>query len=155
MADAQWGHYFSLWANDATASPQAVERFYASRVNYYGREMTNADVYRDKLYLMRLWPIRAYNVAPGTVVTSCSEDNSRCQVTLVLNFLSENPARGIGVQGETTVSLALVRENGEMKIERENGVPLVRSSCRLTGPNWRVSSNWRCSAFHFPPLPIS
>jgi hypothetical protein len=53
---AHWDSYFSVWANDATATPQAVEKFYANRVNYYGREMTPAEVYRDKLYLIQRWP---------------------------------------------------------------------------------------------------
>ena len=149
--DAQWESYFSVWANDGTATPQAVEKFYASRVNYYGREMTPAEVYQDKSYLIRRWPIRAYHVVPGSVIALCSEDHDSCQVTLVMDFRSENPALGVGVQGETTVSLLLARQGGQMKIERENGVPLLRSSCRLVAPDWRQKSNWRCSAFQFPP----
>jgi hypothetical protein len=103
-------------------------------VNYYGREMTPAEVYQDKLYLIRRWPIRTYHVVPGSVATSCNGDHDGCQVTLVLDFQSENPALRIGVQGKTTVSLVLSRQGGQMKIERENGVPLLRSSCKLLTP---------------------
>ena len=153
--DAQWERYFAVWAKDGTATPQVVEEFYASRVNYYGHEMTPAEVYQDKLHLIRLWPIRTYHVAPGTVVTRCSEDNNRCDTTLVLDWQSANPAHRIGAQGATTVSLALTRQGGQMKIERESGVPLVRSSCKLAAPDWRQGSNWQCSAYYFPPLPSS
>ena len=153
--DAQWERYFSVWANDGTATPGAVEKFYAGRVNYYGHEMTPAEVYRDKSYLMRLWPVRSYHVRPGTVRSSCSGDNNNCQVTLALDFLSGNPARGDGVLGVATLSLALTRQDGEMKIERENGVTVLRSSCRLQGSDWRLESSWQCSPFHFPPLPGS
>lgn len=149
--DAQWQSFFSTWANDETATPQAVEKFYANRVNYYGHEMTPAEVFQDKLHLIRLWPIRTYHVVPGTVATTCTEDHDRCEVTLVMDFRSANPARGLEMRGETTVSLALAREGDQIKIERESGVPLLRSSCRLEAEDWRAKSNWRCSAFHFPP----
>ena len=69
-------------------------------------------------------------VAPGTVVSRCGEDNNRCDVTLVLDWRSANPALSTGVQGATTVSLALTKQGGQMKIAREKGVPLLRSSDR-------------------------
>jgi hypothetical protein len=147
--DARWDSYFAVWANDATAMPQTVEKFYASRVSYYGREMTLAEVYQDKLHLIRLWPVRAYHVAPGSVSTSCSEDNSRCQTTLVLDWLSANPALGVGAQGATTVSLVSTKQGGQIKIKRESGVPLLRSSCKLVGGNWSQKSDWRCSPYQF------
>jgi hypothetical protein len=151
--DAQWESYFALWAKDETATPHAVEEYYATRVNYYGHEMTPAEVYRDKLHLTQLWPIRNYHVAPGTVVTKCSQDGNTCAVTLVMDYLSGNPALGIGVQGATTVSLMLTRQGGMMKIERETGVPLLRSSCKVAALDWGQRSHWRCSASYFPPLP--
>ncbi|MBV9288301.1 MAG: hypothetical protein JO288_10855 [Hyphomicrobiales bacterium] len=151
--DAQWDRYFSVWANEGTATPQAVEKFYANRVNYYGREMTLAEVYRDKLYLMRQWPARAYTVRPGTVQASCSENHDSCRVTLALDFLAANPDRRIGVQGTVTLSLLLANLAGQMKIEDENGVTVLRSSCMLSSSDWRQMSNWQCSNFHFPPLP--
>lgn len=151
--DAHWDSYLSTWANDATATPEAVEKFYASRVDYYGREMTPAEVYRDKLHLIRSWPVRTYHVVPGSVVTLCSENHNSCQINLLMDFRSENPAAGFGVRGETTVSLALVRQGGQMKIERESGVPLLRSSCRLSSPDMRQKSSWRCSPFESPPPP--
>ncbi len=153
--DAQWEGYFALWARDGTATPQAVEEYYASRVNYYGHEMTPAEVYQDKLHLMRLWPIRSYHVAPGTVATKCSQDDNTCAVTLVMDYLSGNPALGAGVQGATTVSLVLTRQGGQMKIERESGVPLLRSSCKVAALGWGQRSHWRCSASYLPPLPNS
>ena len=54
-------------------------------------------------------------VAPGTVVSRCGEDNNRCDVTLALDRRSANPALRTGVQGATTVSLALTRQGGQMK----------------------------------------
>ena len=146
--DAYWDSYFSIWANNATASPQAVEKFYANRVSYYGHEMTPAEVYQDKLYLIRRWPVRSYHVVPRSVATVCGDNHDSCQVTLVMDFWSANPALGVGVQGETTVSLSLIREGDDMKIDRENGVPLLRSSCKLMGPDWRQKSSWRCSPVH-------
>ncbi len=148
--DAQWESYFARWANDQTTTPQAVEDFYADRVSYYGHEMTPAEVYQDKLYLLRLWPVRSYHVEPGTVATNCTDDNNTCLVTLVMDYLSGNPSLRTGVQGATTVSLVLVRVAGHMKIERENGVPLLRSNCKLTGADWRQKSNWQCSPSYFP-----
>ena len=78
--DAQWEGYFNVWAKDQTATPQAVQQFYANRVNYYGHEMTPAEVYQDKLHLIRLWPMRRYQVAPGTVATR-ERRTERCAAT--------------------------------------------------------------------------
>ena len=153
--DAQWDRYFAVWANDATATPQAVEALYAARVNYYGHEMTAAEVYRDKLYLMRQWPARIYRVRPGTVSASCSEDDNRCRVNVVLDFLSANPARRAGVMGTVSLSLLLAGPSGQKKIEDENGATVLRSGCMLAGPDWRAMSNWQCAPYRFPPLPSS
>ena len=39
-----------------------------------------------------------------------------------------------------------------MRIEREPGVPLMRSTCKLAAPDGQ-KANWQCSAYRFPPLP--
>jgi hypothetical protein len=153
--DARTNAYFAIWANDATVTPQAVEKFYATRVDYYGQSLSREEVYRNKLYLIGLWPHRTYRVEPGSVLTSCDAGKSRCQITAVLDYQSVNPARLIGTQGATTVSLSLVRQDGLLKIERESGVPLKRSTCTLRAPDWTQLSNWHCSAYQFPPLPSS
>ena len=153
--DAAAERYFAIWANNATVTPESVERYYAARVNYYGREMSPAEVYASKMYLVRSWPVRIYHVRPGSVITSCSEDKLRCETTLLLDWQSANPARHVGTQGETTFTLGCIEQGGRMKIERESGVPLATSTCQLLAPDWHQKSNWTCSAYKFPPVPSS
>ena len=153
--EAELQAYFALWASNETVTPKIVAQHYARRVDYYGQVLTQDGVYRNKKYLIGLWPYRKYSVQPGSVSKNCDLEQNTCQITVILNWQSINPSRLEGTQGATTVTLGLIREDGVLKIERESGVPLVRSVCKLLNPNWVDSSNWRCSAFGFPSLPAT
>lgn len=145
--DARMDAYFAIWSNNASVTREAVDALYARQVDYYGRSMSRANVYHNKQYLIRLWPDREYRVEPGSVSKTCDAAADRCQVTAILDWKAANSVRAVGTQGATTLVLGLSRENGVLKIDRESGVPVARSTCRLG------SESWRCSAFRLPALP--
>ncbi len=139
-ADMAMDRYFSIWANDARITPETVDRLYASHVVYYGKAMTPAQVLRDKQAYIRQWPQRRYAVIPGSVSKTCDADRSRCQVSAILSWEKAGRGGARGERGANTIRLTLVREGGALKIARESGEPVVRSSCRAGDQGWRCSA---------------
>ncbi len=140
-ADTAMDRYFSIWANNARITPETVDRLYAGRVVYYGKSMTSAQVFRDKQAYIRQWPQRRYAVIPGSVSKTCDAGRSRCQVSAILSWEKAGRGGARGERGANTIRLTLVREGGALKIARESGTPVVRSSCR------GGDQGWRCSAY--------
>ncbi len=136
--DAKMDSYFSIWADNSRITPEAVQELYASRVIYYGKAMTPAQVYRDKLNYIRRWPDRRYRVVPGSVSKSCSPGQERCRISAILSW-DKADASGRGSKGANTITLNLVREDGTLRIARETGSPVASSACRDAGGRWRCS----------------
>ena len=123
-ADAAMEQFFATWDNDARVTMATVDSLYASRVVYYGENLTAAQVYANKQAFIRRWPDRHYAVVPGTVAKSCDPTKARCRVDATLAYRAVNPAQGRAARGRTRVTLDLVRDAGQYKIVREAGRPV-------------------------------
>ena len=126
--------YLTVWADNARVTPAAVAHFYARGVDYYGKAMSNGAVYRDKIAYVEQWPVRRYDVVPGSVSQTCDAGLMHCHVTAILRWSKANAARTRSSQGANTMTLDLVREAGGLKIAKESGTPVVSASCTGTGP---------------------
>lgn len=124
-SDAVMAQFFATWDRDATVTPAAVDALYARRVVYYGRSLTNGQVYADKLAFTRRWPDRRYAVVPGTVAKSCDGGRTWCRVDATLAYRTRSDARGAIASGWTRVTLSLAREDGRLKVVREAGRPVA------------------------------
>ena len=122
--DARMEAYLTIWAQDANVTPATVDRLYGRRVVYYGRPMTAAAVFRDKLAFVRSWPNRRYDVVPGTVTNDCGDGSERCRVAAVIHWSRTDGAGRRRQSGTNTVRLELARQDGTLKIVRESGVPV-------------------------------
>ncbi len=122
--DLNMEQYLAIWSRNANVTPATVEKLYARDVNYYGRPMSAAAVFRDKLAFVRRWPRRRYDVVPGTVSNDCGGGVARCRVTAVLRWSRGDASGRHAEQGTNTVRLDLVREDGILKIARESGAPV-------------------------------
>ncbi len=125
--------YLTVWADNARVTPMTVAHFYAQSVDYYGKAMSNGAVYRDKVAFVTQWPVRRYDVVPGSVSQTCDASNTHCRVTAVLRWSKADGRRGHASQGANTITLDLVREAGGLKIARESGTPVVSATCKETG----------------------
>ena len=134
--------YLTVWAENARVTPATVSHFYAQNVNYYGKAMSSGAVYRDKVAYITQWPVRRYDVVPGSVGQTCDASNTRCRVTAILRWSKADAAGGHASQGANTMTLDLVRENGELKIARESGTPVVSASCKETDTG-RICAGFR------------
>lgn len=138
-SDLRMDRYFSIWADNARVTPEAVEAIYASHVVYYGKPMTPEQVYRDKLNYIRQWPDRRYGVVPGSVSKTCSPVAETCRITAILSWERAGRSGRHGSKGSNTITLTLVRQDGVLKIARESGTPIASSACRDAGVGWRCS----------------
>ena len=122
--DAMIGSYFAIWDQDSHVTPENVQKFYASRLIYYGHPMTRQGLLRDKQNFIRRWPERRYDVEPGSASKQCdaAEDHCRFVATLVWRTAGPSGTRS----GRSRVTLTLEREDGALKIVREGGVTLTR-----------------------------
>ncbi len=124
--DAHMDQYLAIWSRDGAITPATIGRLYAGQVVYYGRPMSAAAVYRDKLAFIRTWPRRSYEAVPGTVTNDCRDGAARCRVTALMRW-SRADAAGLKRQsGVNSVRLDLARQDGTLRIVRESGSPVGR-----------------------------
>lgn len=122
--DAHMDEYLTIWSRDAAVTPATVDRLYAPRVVYYGRPMSSAAVFRDKLAFIRTWPRRSYEAVPGTVTNDCGDGAARCRVTALMRWSRADAAGRRRQAGTNSVRLDLARQDGALKIVRESGAPV-------------------------------
>ena len=123
--DAHMDAYLSIWSQNANITPATVGRLYGRQVIYYGRPMSAAAVYRDKLAFIRAWPNRRYEAVPGTVTNDCGDGVERCRVTATIRWTRADAAGRRRQSGTNTVRLQLARQDGTLKIVRESGSPVA------------------------------
>lgn len=121
--DAHMDDYLTIWSHDGAITPATVDRLYAPHVIYYGRPMTSAAVYRDKLAFIRAWPRRGYEAVPGTVTNDCGGGADRCRVAALMRWSRADGAGRRRQSGTSSVRLDLERQDGALKIVRESGAP--------------------------------
>jgi hypothetical protein len=119
--------YFSIWSDNARITPSKVASLYGRTVVYYGRTLSQAGVYRDKLGVVRRWPHRRYEVVPGSVAKSCDAVKDHCRVSLILAWEVAATGQRRPSHGRSSVVLTLSRQDGTLKIVRESGAR-VRSA---------------------------
>ena len=124
--DAHMDEYLTIWSSNDAITPATVDRLYAGRVVYYGRSMSSAAVFRDKLAFVRTWPRRSYEAVPGTVSNDCGSGAARCRVTALMRWSRADAAGRRRQSGTNSVRLDLARLDGTLKIVRESGTAVAR-----------------------------
>src|SRR3978361_52417 len=95
--------YFGIWPNNSRITEETVRALYASTVIYYGRRMSQAEVYRDKLNFVRHWPARAYSIAPGTGRRDGSRDGRPCTLSAILRWQARDASGSATRQGASRI----------------------------------------------------
>ena len=115
--------------NDDWSLPneQALSRiptYYAGNVEFYGTNMSHAEVMAEKETFAKRWPIRNYRVEVGSIRINCRLDS--CVVDSVISWAAASPQRGAQASGRSTWTLVLVASSGQLRIVSENGKTLQR-----------------------------
>lgn len=109
------------------ANPQALARmasYYAGSVEFYGKQLSHAEVMAEKETFAKRWPKRAYDVMPGTVSVYCSSDG--CLVDAIISWTAASDERGKKASGQSTWTLILAPSPTGLKIAGETGKTVKR-----------------------------
>ena len=121
-AQAQVEKFVAVWSRDEGVTREAVERLYAPRVIYYGKNMSREAIYADKRAYIAHWPRRRYEIVPGSVDVSCTKGNNMCRATATMRWSRADRA-GREVRGSARMSFLVSRDSGG-KIVRESAINL-------------------------------
>lgn len=91
--------YLEEWSSDRRTTLAHVRQIYAPRVRFYGRVLDHSGLYSEKRRFVERWPVRRYELSPGTARVWCAAHGSRCTVTGLIRWRAENRARGAVSQG--------------------------------------------------------
>jgi hypothetical protein len=121
-AQRQVENFVAVWSRDEGVTRDAVERLYAPRVVYYGKNMSREAIFADKRAYIAHWPRRRYEIVPGSVDVSCSPGNVMCRATATMRWTRTDRA-GREARGASRMSFLVSRDSGG-KIVRESAVTL-------------------------------
>lgn len=120
--------YLSVVSAPGEAMVGATPRFYGSRVRFYGRATSLADLVDEKRGFVRRWPERRY--AARGFNTRCTADGSTCVVRVLVDFRAASPERGAVSKGASELVLEVSFAGQRPVIVAESGRVLHRGSDR-------------------------
>lgn len=116
--------YLSAVSSSGDAMIGATSRFYGTRVRFYGRPATQADLVDEKRGFVRRWPERRY--AARAFNTRCTADGSTCIVRAIVDFRAASPERGVVSKGASELVLEVSFAGQRPVIVAESGRVLHR-----------------------------
>jgi hypothetical protein len=119
-AQKQVENFVDVWSRDDGVTMASVERLYAPRVIYYGKNMSRAAILADKRAYIARWPQRRYEIVPGSVDVACTKGNAQCRATALMRWTRADRA-GREVRGSSRMAFLVSRDSGG-KIIRESAV---------------------------------
>lgn len=118
----QLQNFVDTWSRDEGVTRAAVERLYAPRAVYYGKNMSREAIYADKRAYIARWPHRHYEIAPGSAKVTCVGGNRVCRATAVMLWTRAD-RNGRKVSGASRLAFVVTRASAG-KIVRESAVTL-------------------------------
>lgn len=117
---------------DSISAPNAVSiaatpRFYAERVQRFGRTVSLASVIAEKRLFVQRWPERRYQPQAGSTRTACNAAMKACIVHTTYDYRAESPARGARSQGLAELVLEISFAGERPVIVSESSRVLRRS----------------------------
>lgn len=109
------------WSKDQGVNSGNVARIYAERVIYYGKPMSQAEVLRDKLRYIAVWPRRNYRIVPGTASATCARHASACRVSGIMQWTRRSRTGKLSIG---RARLILVLNATGRKVFRESAIIL-------------------------------
>jgi hypothetical protein len=113
------------WSLQNEQALPRISAYYASGVDFYGNYLSHSDVMVEKETFARRWPIRDYQVEPGSVYVACTSQG--CVVDSVITWAAASPERGAKASGRSAWKLILISSANGLKITGESGKTLKRN----------------------------
>ena len=111
--------YLAMWSRDADIDATSVSRFYAPRVVYYGKSFGRAQILKDKLAYIRIWPERHYREVPGTFAAHCNGGRRICRVSIDMAWRRVGRHHVVST-GRARLTFDFIPVDGGRKIARES-----------------------------------
>lgn len=110
--------YYEAWSRGNAEALTFMDRVYSETVNFYGKTKTRIFVVDEKVKFVMRWPVRAYNMKPGSTIVTCA---AFCTVEGVVDWYAKRDV-GNGVSsGSARFSISwepatgrIVSESGEV-----------------------------------------
>ena len=99
--------YLEGWSSGNAQALADVQALYGPRVNFYGRFIDRATLFRQKRSFGQRWPVRRYEHRPGTMNIRCDARSQACLVRSVIDWRASSPARGAVSRGSSTFELGI------------------------------------------------
>ena len=113
-----------LWSGPNADVLPAMGELYQDEVNYYGKQMTRAEIIKEKRAFMQKFPQREYRPREPILV-SCRED--ACLVHGDVDFKAIDPVARIISSGVASFYYELALVGMQLRIKVENGHVISRS----------------------------
>jgi hypothetical protein len=107
----------TAWSEPNAHALIFMETAYSEQVNFYGKVVPASTVISEKRKFAVRWPIRNYNVRPGTISASCVDN--MCTVSSLIDWFARSEERNKSASG--VASFELIIDVGRGKIVSESG----------------------------------
>jgi len=122
--------YLEFWSAPNRVALATTPDFYAQRVVFHGRTMTDRALLEEKRRFVRRWPERWYRHRPETMQVACDARGSSCTVRSLFDFVATSPDRGRRSAGVAALELVMDFQEGRPVIVSENSAVRSRGRSR-------------------------
>lgn len=118
--------YLQLWSTSNEAALADVAQVYSDRIRFYGRTVSQRELWNEKRRFTQRWPVRSYAHRPGTMRTDCDVAGRSCRVRAIIDWTASNPRRGASSRGSSLFELGIDFSGQQPVVRTESGQVVAR-----------------------------
>lgn len=122
--------YYEAWSRGNAEALIFMDRAYSETISFYGKPKSRVYVVDEKVKFVMRWPVRAYNVKPGTATVSCA---TYCAVVGIVDWYAKRDVGETVSSGSARFLISwdpstgkIVTESGEVLDMDKNAVSPLR-----------------------------
>lgn len=123
--------YWAGWSQPNTSALSYLPTVISDPINFYGKSMPLKSFMAVQAAFADRWPSRSYTLQPNSLVTSCNQQSSSCQITGIVNWITDSPARKAHSLGSANFQFGVLVKNSGGKdqffIATETGSVISRT----------------------------
>jgi hypothetical protein len=137
-------NYYDTWSGSDVTAVGFINNAYGDNVEFYGTQVTKAEVIKQKIAFIQRWPVRSYGERVGATVINCNPTIKTCSVSGIVDWSAQSVPRNVKTSGDASFELLLDLSGSTIKITREAGktgpqnvqnTPVVSAPQTLTYPH--------------------
>jgi hypothetical protein len=124
-------HFWAGWSQPNPIALSYIPTVFADPIIFYGKSISLKSFMELQTAFADRWPNRTYTLQPSSLVTSCDQKSSICQLSGIVNWITDSPARRAHSVGSASFELkALVKNSAgedQFVITEETGSVISRT----------------------------